>query len=42
MEYLKENGWEGEVGEDDTVLDDDTSDSIEKRSMKRPECSSSR
>ncbi len=32
MEYLKENGWEGEVGEeDDDVSYDSASDEIEKK-----------
>lgn len=35
MQYLADNGWEGEVGEngDGTILDDDSSDgaTVEKR-----------
>lgn len=34
MEYLKENGWEGEVGEkddDDESYDDSASDEVEKK-----------
>ena len=32
MEYLAENGWEGEVGEDDETLDDSSSDgALEKQ-----------
>ena len=32
MKYLAENGWEGDVGEDDATLDDSSSEgAIEKR-----------
>ena len=34
MEYLAENGWQGDIGEDEDLVDDDTSsefNSVEKK-----------